>query len=125
MNYEEQKKCHEYLKNTDLVCFRQDPGFLGYDVRLWTKKGMSKYEWFAYFNDREHVFKVARKIECKAYPPYEIGTYEPDIAANFIEFKDLLERALKKYEDALHVQASRRKQLKEKEIKAAAENFCG
>lgn len=85
---------------------------------------MSKYEWLAYFNDTEHVFKVVRKIECKAYPPYEIGTYEPDIAANFIEFKDLIERAFKKYEDALYVQAFRLNKYKEAQIRKAAENFC-
>ena len=124
MNYEEQKKCKEYLENTDLVCSSRT--FLaGGDVRTWAKEGMSTYEWIAYFNDAEHIFKVVRKIECKAYPPYEIGTYEPDIAANFIEFKDLMERAFKKYEDALYVQAFRRKQLKEDQIRKAAENFCG
>ena len=125
MNYTEQEKCKEYLKNTDLVCYRHDTLYTGNDVRSWTKEGMSKYEWLAYFNDTEHVFKVARKIECKAYPPFEIATFDPEIAADFAEFKDLLDRAFKKYEDALYVQASRRKQLKEDEIKAAAEKFCG
>jgi hypothetical protein len=44
---------------------------------------------------------------------------------NFAEFKELLEKAFKQYDVALRVQANRRKQQKEKEIKAAAEKFCG
>lgn len=124
MNYAEQEKCKEYLKNTNLVCSTQDNAFLGYDVRIWTKEGMPKYEWFAYFNDKEHVFKVVRTIQCRNYPPFEIGTFDPEIASDFAEFKELMEKAFKKYEDALYVQASRRKHFKEKEIKDAAEKFC-
>lgn len=124
MNYEEQKKCKEYLKNTDLVIYMHDaPYIIDESVCSWSKEGMSKYEWLAYFNDKEHIFKVVRRIECKAYPPFEIGTYEPDIADNFDEFKDLMEKAFKKYEDALREQAERRKKLKEQEMKAAASQF--
>ena len=124
MNYEEQKKCKEYLKNTDLVCYFHTL-LAGDGVCSWAKEGMSKYEWIAFFNDKEHVFKVVRTITCKAYPPYEIGTYEPEIAKDFIDFKDLMERAFKKYEDALRLQANLLKKYKEDQIKKAAENFCG
>ena len=127
MNYTEQEKCKEYLKHTDLVCTRHDTFSFteSADVRSWTKEGMTKYEWFAYFNDKEHIFKVVKTVLCKSYPPFEIGTFDPDIAVNFDEFKELLEKAFKQYDAALRVQANRRKQLKEKEIKAAAEKFCG
>lgn len=123
MNYTEQEKCKEYLKNTDLVCYKHDTLYLADDVRSWTKEGMSQYEWLAYFNDTEHVFKVVKYVQCKNYPPFEIATFDPEIAADFAEFKELMEKAFKKYEDALYVQASRRKQLKEDEIKAAAAKF--
>ena len=127
MNYTEQEKCKEYLKHTDLVCTRHDTfSFVpeSADVRSWTKEGMTKYEWLAYFNDKEHIFKVVKTVLCKSYPPFEIGTFDPDIAVNFDEFKELLEKAFKQYDAALRVQANRRKQLKQKEIKAAAEKFC-
>ena len=124
MNYTEQEKCKEYLKHTDLVCTRHDTLYLaGDDVCSWTKEGMTKYEWFAYFNDKEHIFKVVKTVLCKSYPPFEIGTFDPDIAVNFDEFKELLEKAFKQYDAALRVQANRRKQQKEKEMKAAAAKF--
>lgn len=124
MNYTEQEKCKEYLKHTDLVCTKHVTSLTGDDVCSWTKEGMTKYEWFAYFSDKEHIFKVVKTVLCKSYPPFEIGTFDPDIAVNFAEFKELLEKAFKQYDAALRVQANRRKQLKEKEIKAAAEKFC-
>ena len=125
MNYEDQNKCKEYLKNTDLICYvGRGTMYLEPDyVCTWSKEGMSKYEWLACFNDRKHIFKVVKKVECKIYPPFEIGTYEPDIAVNFNEFKDLMEKAFKKYENALRVQAERRKKLKEQEMKNAAAQY--
>lgn len=122
MNYEEQEKCKEYLKTTDLVWF-PSANLITPKISLWTKEGLSKYEWFAYFNDTEHVFKVVKKVECKAYPPYEIGTYDPEIVFTFAEFKELLEKAFEKYEEALYVQAFRIKKAKEAEIENAAMKY--
>lgn len=124
MNYTEQEKCKEYLKHTDLVCTVHDTLYLDDAVCSWTKEGMTKYEWFAYFNDKEHIFKVVRNVLCKSYPPFEIGTFDPDIAVNFDEFKELLEKAFKKYEYALRDQARLKKKYRESQIRKAAEKFC-
>jgi len=123
MNYSEQEKCKEYLKHTDLVCTKHDTLYSDDDVCSWTKEGMTKYEWFAYFNNKEHIFKVVKYVQCKSYPPFEIGTFDPDIAVNFAEFKELLEKAFKQYDAALRVQANYRKKQKEKEMKAAAAKY--
>ena len=123
MNYSEQEKCKEYLKHTDLVCTRHDTLNLDDDVYSWTEEGMTKYEWFAYFNDKEHIFKVVKTVLCRSYPPFKIGTFDPDIAVNFAEFKELLEKAFKQYDAALRVQANYRKKQKEKEMKAAAAKY--
>ena len=124
MNLKEVAKCIKYLNEETSGLTLKYGNFFEDDVRSWTKEGLTKYEWLAYFNDKEHVFKVVKTVLCKSYPTFEIATFDPEIAVNFDEFKTLLEKAFKQYDAALRVQANRRKQQKEKEIKAAAEKFC-